>query len=223
MDLDGDKGKGKDKGKEDKGKGKAKGKGRPRDKDVDLTKYEGKAMGMNKELTSILLKSVLNLMQRQRDIESVVLEVYMVKATEEVATGLKDELVVYEENCRQAGRGHSFGPPHLHLWRRLLSTLATLSTTTPECQSIIKKEQEAEAKMTATTLIDLDQTVRMVRLVKTYNNDLKRLIMSCEKNPANEAVVKSLQAAGAQRKAGRAPRGAMEDELERWLVGTFMK
>jgi len=192
-------------------------KDRPRDQGIDMNRYQIKSPA-NKQSTQVMLKAILQLMQRTRDIESVVIHTFLLPTSSAIATSMKDEQISYETQVRKHGRGHSLGPPHLHLWARLMETLALLSSTAPADQRDLAAENDTINHMENPQ--QLDEQVHLLRLTKTYKLETKRLLLASH-HTITPAVIRALQAAGAQRKSGRAPRGALEDELERWLTNTF--
>ena len=59
--------------------------------------------------------------------------------------------------------------------------------------------------------------VLMCRVERTYKSETSRLVFSIERSGARQFVLSSLVQLGAIRKQGRAPKGALERELEEWL------
>ena len=188
----------------------------------DTKKYKD-TKPANKGVMGVTLKAVLNLLQRMRDVESVVLDTFIITSDSKVVAVLNTAMAEYDAACKKDGKGHNHGPPHPHMWLILLEALGTLPTTSTEDKAkleaeFVKYKDTTEGNELAEAV---DPTVRLLKVVKTYSSDTKRIVMAAHTNPAYGAVINTLKAAGVKRKTGRAPRGALEEELEAWLEQTF--
>jgi len=191
-----------------------------RDKTHD-DKY--KAKPYNRGVMQIMLKAILNLFQRVRDVEAVVITVVLLPAAFDLCEKMRAETVKYERMVKEAGKGHSYGPPDLHRYAVLVETLMADTKVNEHDRELLKEENERLAQLTGQTFVTvLGQQVHLVRLVKTFKSETKRLLLSISTTVA-PTIVQALVDIGGDLKTGRAPPGAMEDELERWLVRTFMK
>jgi len=191
------------------------------DRDEHKDKYSVKHPA-NRATMEILLKAVLQVFQRLRDVESILLEVYLVNKDCPVAKDLTEEIGNYERAVRAAGKGHSYGQPHKHLYLRLLESLSQQDKVLPEIRTQLKAEYE---RLNALDKDEADkqilQVVQLLRITKTFKSDTKRVLLSQTRNPLQMHITEALVQCGLDRKWGRAPRGALEDELEKWLTRTF--
>lgn len=226
------KGKGKHKGKSDKSDKNKKGGGKNKDKgnEGEDSRSSGTGTGgdskyqlknpANKKPMELMMKAVLSLMQRMRDLEAVVLTTHICKTDASPILELKGELKRYDGKCKEAGKQHSYGPPYPHLYLVLLETLGALSTTKEEHKRMLMAEH---SELKAKHFNEIDKKVKLIRVLKTYRSETKRLLIATtHENKATEAIMCSLAAGGAEQKIGRAPRGALELELQHWLEETFL-
>ena len=72
----------------------------------------------------------------------------------------------------------------------------------------LKSEDE---RLASTQCSAVDLEVKTLRLLKTFDKDKKRLLLSAPASPAYRAVVAGLVAAGAFRKSGKPPKGARSE------------
>jgi len=225
------KGKGKHKGKSDKSdKNKKGGKNKDKGNEGEDNRSSGTGTGgdskyqlknpANKKPMELMMKAVLSLMQRMRDLEAVVLTTHICKTDASPILELKGELKLYDGKCKEAGKQHSYGPPYPHLYLVLLETLGALSTTKEEHKRTLMAEH---SELKAKHFSEIDKKVKLIRVLKTYRSETKRLLIATtHENKATEAIMCSLAAGGAEQKIGRAPRGALEMELQNWLEETFL-
>ena len=187
----------------------------------DIGKYKATATIMgNKKFFATLLKAVLSLLQRMRVVEAIVLDCWMVPTESDLVQGLKNELTKYDQECKSDGRGHSNGPPDPHLWARMLEVL--LEQEAVKGKDEVAKGLEAEqVRVNELGPLALDDTIKSVRLLKCYQSQHKRILLAIHRSPAYEKVNEALRMMGAVRKSGRAPMGALEEELMTWLEHTF--
>ena len=88
--------------------------------------YALKEEAGQRKFNTLLVKSLLNSLQRCRDFEGAILDVGLVGAEHKVIQGARQGGKIHAEKCRENGRGHSNGPPHTHAFMRFLSDLLEL-------------------------------------------------------------------------------------------------
>jgi hypothetical protein len=174
------------------------------------------AIKENSKYMIMLTKQVLQLTQKQRDIESVLFDVW---------TGPEDSQIIktaakqgQRYQTATATKGHGLGPPHLFCFAGVLGGLS----------KSIQDESAAEAFSQALeTFTSLNQyakndIARFCRIVKMYRAAQKKLVISFGPGAEAQSVRSKIIAALAQddrweMKVGRAPSGYMERELGQWL------
>ena len=169
-------------------------------------------------MQKLILKNLLSLNQRMRDVEGILHEVLVV-ATDmgECQAMLLDEQK-YSAACKAAGADHSYGPPHPHKYIALLRCLIR------DRKDILG--QDVHEGLTA-HLSEFEQLetpgrlamLRACRTEKMYDASKKRLVLCF--GPAGEKmkliVLASMIKLGAEHKEGRAPPGGMERGLQECL------
>ena len=152
---------------------------------------------------------------------------------------LREAGAAYFEEAERVGKGHDLGPPHIHVWSALLSSvignnqldLTNRRVLRAYWQQVLVKNDKSK----------LDQDIKICRLRKCYAAKGKepthyklQLFLSTARQvrelrvPAEgdlppvegslmDALVALLCEAGAVQKIGKAPKGALEREAEALL------
>ena len=88
-------------------------------------KKGGKGMQPSQEWQTLVTKTCLNLSQSIRELEGSLYVFILLPIALEVASNMKKAAQVYGAAVRTKGKGHSMGPPHIHVFAALLSSLMT--------------------------------------------------------------------------------------------------
>ena len=168
------------------------------------------------EMTAVMLKALLNLLHRQALMEAVAYRTFILKTEHPVAKAIVDTGTLYAANCRALGRQHELGPPHPHFYA---ATLRALHASGAEAigEENLRKIGKFLESWEALGVAGQCSHIRACRTDKTYSSKTKRLTLSFGDSQLSCEVIDALKKTGGEEKHGKAPRGAMEDQLAAWL------
>ena len=173
--------------------------------------------GGQRKLTKLMIKQVLRLTQQMRDVEGALYDTVMIKSSAAEALEISRQTKACGDGVRAAGRSHQLGPPHIWAWGGLVSALCRRGVEVGGRNlEVLKAHLEELGTM---SVQEKCETVRFCKLTKVFDANLRRITMAIPKAGLRTAVLGGLEQAGAERKLGRAPAGAMERELQAWIDG----
>ena len=189
----------------------ARDKGKSRDKPVPAMDQAGA------DMNSIMIKGLLSLFQRTRFIEATVFVVWLFPADSPLVEAVRAQGAAYAETCRKEGSGHTLGPPHPYMVGGLLD--AILAKEAAVGLILAAKVKNLSERWDTMDLIARCDLLPHCKLDKCYDKEKMRLTLCLDRLPTEEGeVLKScITLLGGERKAGRAPSSAFEDQLEMWL------
>jgi len=166
-----------------------------------------------KQMMVIMLKMQLWLAQGVRDTMGILLDLYIVNSDSDVIKAMKKTGVRYAAAVRKAGANHEYGPPHVHLFKALMQNLVTADigkANRDTLQAWLTNNNDADET-------ELAWTIRHCRVMKTYRSETVRVALSIENSGVRNEVANAMKQTGAKLRAGRSPKGAMEEHLELFL------
>jgi hypothetical protein len=174
-------------------------------------KKEAEAASGQSKLMILILKQLLNLVQGQRDLQSVLFDVVTIPAKSALAVACSVQGKRYASAA--SVKGHALGPPHLYIFGTMLNWAGKESEA---LQTAFEKYQ----KMGITERAEL---IKLCKCSKLFDPEMKKMVLAFGPGPgAQECRAKLLQALvaipEASHKIGKAPKGYMERELQNWLT-----
>lgn len=189
-------------------------KGKSRDK-IEAVKTAKKNMGSFFPLFQIMMKLSLNNAQNVREHSSALFDLVIIDSTCEPIIAMKDAGRQYALACRKAGKDHTYGPPFLHLFNALLTSLCTLANKIGQANhGKISPYAEIFGDFETNEACDILKTCKLDR---AFSSSVVKLYLCFPSCPIRKEVLAALEQLGGKRKFGRAPIGAMESELQSWL------
>ena len=183
-------------------------------------KQISKHMQSNKELYTVILKSILQLQQGHRTICAAIFDVFILPTTSDEVVAALAEGKLYNElahSDKAEEKALTTVPPHLYIFSSILKALLARG---PSIGAKNHAELTSfENKFEAEELADRLEQVRVCRVDRTFRSDQKKLTLHVEHSSCRAALLLALkQTEGAMHKQGRAPAGGMERELQHWLA-----
>ena len=121
----------------------------------------------------------------------------------------------YAKAVRQDGPGHSWGGPHIHSYRALISGLVS------EGEKIggqtLKRLSEHSVKIEAEEIEEVGERVHVCRAKDTARSEETRIIVAPTEGEIAKAVKEACRQLGGRVAQGRAPRSYMERELAKLI------
>ena len=125
---------------------------------------------------------------------------------------------------KAAATKEPIGPPHVFKFFGLIEAIAktqleeTASQPMREAQEAVKKFHADTEKLEEDKVVDIiAETARMCKTTQLYQRDFTMLTLAVERTPVRKEILCILLGAGGVLKTGRAPPGAMEQQLSAWL------
>jgi hypothetical protein len=177
---------------------------------IDKKRKEVDFRAGQRKFMALLLKQVLRLSQQGRDISSIVIDTFIIKAEEEEVKAMKLQMVAYNQL-----EDENKGPPHLYAFAGLMIALLKRGESLGA-----KNLKDLQALKDDYDLLELEQrgeAVRFCRVDKMWRQDMKRLSISVSEPRVAKVVAAALVQAGALRKQGRGPSTFMERELQEFM------
>lgn len=168
-----------------------------------------------KQLMTALLKSQLSVQQQQRSMSSVLFDTLLVSADLSLIAAMQEQGRAYSEATASGQR--DLGPPHIYIYGGLLQALVQEGEKIGALNhaTLVEHLKKYEDQ----PILEKAELVQWCRLDRTYRSDVKRITLSIERlGPARQALLAGLRQVGADLRQGRAPRGALERDLEQWLA-----
>lgn len=100
----------------------------------------GRKMGTagSPQLIRLMAEMTLQGAAVQRDLAGALYDTILLPAEGDVVKSLADEGTKYHEQATAAGAGHSLGPPHLHIWLKLVEVLLQDPKLAPDDRSVLQ-------------------------------------------------------------------------------------
>jgi len=198
----------KDKDKKDKQDKQDKGKGKGTKK---LTQEQvGAAM-------PLVLKAVSHSLLSVRELEAVAYDVVLLIAESPILNLMRVKTKQWTEEAQKRGKNHGLGPPHLSAWEGLLEGLLApgMEIGAVNRANIVKLAEHTKGLEEGEKML----LVRYCRAKTTYNKETAKLVLALrgEFEQYRAPLLRALEQAGGEAKAGRAPRGGMERALQKFL------
>ena len=191
--------------------------GNPAKKDEDMTPASRRKpvkttfKGDQAKLLILMLKQVLNLVQGQRELQSVLFDIVIFPATADIIQKCIIQGRRYAEAVKE--KGHKQGPPRLYVFGAILSWASETS----------ESAKDTYTKYKGLSLESRNDIIRLCKCSKIFNAETRKLTLTfgCGAEAlALRSILLPLIIAlpEASHPIGKAPRGYMERELEEWLV-----
>ena len=168
------------------------------------------------KLMTLLLKSHLSLHQRLREVEGILLDVGLGDSALEIWQVLKTAANNYDTTVKAEGKGHKRGPPAIYGYMALMAFLAsTEKAGLATMQAAAGHKQEDEAL----SVEDLCEKVMVCKAARCYDQSRQKLALHIVCPQRRQTLKLGLAQLGLVFTLSKAPPGAMEDELEKYLQG----
>ena len=201
-----------------------KGKGEDEEMEEDSAKDGGNNKQHKKmtqkqmaEAMPLLLKANCFLLQGQRELEAVVMDVLLIPTSLALVAKVKEATKEWAAKVKEEGKGHKLGPPYLTVFNTMLPWLSEQDTgakNKKEIADYVKENQELAVD-------DQLMFVRSCRLKRAYDPEQQKLVFALRSTAAMESLRKVLVDGfvqlGGSFKTGRAPAGGMERKLQEIL------
>ena len=169
------------------------------------------------DMNQLMLKGMLNLFQRMRTVEGVIYKVWLLPADCKLTKAISAQGKNYADKCRQEGASHGLGPPHPYLVGGMLDIMLAEKSALGEI--LLKPIEEMSEKWDTMEMDERCDLMPHLQLSKCYDKEKMRLSIHLENLPVqvSKSMTMILGLMGGERKMGRAPASAFEDQLEMWL------
>lgn len=159
-----------------------------RDNEQRSTGGGGAPPNMERMMQAIM-KLTLSNTQVIRDVNNVMYDVLVVKVTSPETEAMKEEGAKYAELVR-GQKNHQYGPPHVWQFAALLKAFASRGVGIGA--QTLQVIQEKMAMYATATLHDRNDVVRFCRLVKMYDDNLKRVVLHISDATLHKHVLSAL-------------------------------
>lgn len=209
-----------DKDKSEKGKGKDTDKGSKRTggggkKDQAKETFKKGVPTAGKEQLALLTKGVLRCLQDSRTTSGVLFDVLVLAASSPIIDLMQQQGQLYNETV-QLDKNHKQGPPHIWVMGGLIQGLLQQGQAVGARTAEVLKEFSED--YTVWTIEERADKIAHCRVEKMFVADSRKITLAINRlGPVREAILQGLVQSGAVRKLGRAPRGALERNLEDML------
>ena len=147
--------------------------------------------------------------------EGIYMETVLMECKSNVVKGLEEELKEYNQVIQDEGPEAVEGGPLRYLLRRLLTTLVVENVGELNQRNLQEYIGKLEAMDDVTEVQDL---VQHLAFKKCYASNLMKVHFVVKSEyKLRKTLCDSMKLLGGDHKRGRAPRGAIEDELAKWL------
>ena len=196
--------------------GGSRGRGRAGAKAPARAARGAKKAGKDTELNTLMLKSLLSCMQNVRTLNGAMFDCVLLEAEAAPAVRMMEQGRRYAELVK-ADRTQVEGPPHVYVWAGLIEGLISCgekigAKTLGDLKAFYEKYNDY-------TLDEKCEEIQVAKCGRAYHSETKRLVLCVTDKELRRTVLHGLQQIGGEVRRGRAPRGAMERELEGWLQG----
>ena len=164
--------------------------------------------GEDDEMLRILMKASLQMMQRIRVTEALAIT-FVIPNDSELCTAMVSKRRDYAEAVKQAGAGHTLGPPFPHLWLVLLKELEATASREEKAEHANNVKQLAARAETFNEPEDFVEHLSELTLAKMYKPDVKKSSVHCTPTSAM-TFSKAMRAVGFKMLLGKAPMGGFE-------------
>jgi len=174
-----------------------------------------------KPILKYLVLSSCALLQESRTLQGVLLDCFTIPTKSELFLRLREAGQEYARKCSEAGRGHTLGPPHIHLWHALVSFLAAASEVGAQTRKGMVEHLEKLKTWDQEGMLH----VRLVRTSKCFKSKAKKLWISLDepvllaegaKFSLRRMLVQALtQLDGGEAHLGPCPRRARREATQR--------
>ena len=175
----------------------------------------GRSTEVDSDLLTAMVKLQLQTCQNLREVQSVVLDVYIIKASDPVIKAATEQGQLYADQTR-GKKGHTLGPPTPWIFGAILTDLAGRDGVGAKNQQDLKAYLEQGEGM---ELHDKIEAVPVARITKLYDQEMRRVILSIRAVEVRRMLNSSMKQLGADHKLGKAPPGGLERLLQEWLDG----
>ena len=172
------------------------------------------------KLMTLMVKSHLSLHQRVRELEGILLDVGLGDSSLETFQALKSAAQTYDQTVKSEGKGHKRGPPAIYGYMALMKMLASTEGAGMATKQTAMKLAEED---TALAVEELCEKVMMCKTASCYDQSRKKLVMHIACPERRQTLKQGLTQLGLTFCLSKAPAGAMEDELEKFLQGLEAK
>jgi len=192
-------------------------------------KTSKKTVKISKELQPLLkwlTMATLSALQTGRDFQGIVLDCVTMQTDTPLCQALLNTGKRYAAACAEAGKGHGYGPPHLHLMAALLKHLLSC-----DVGSVNRRHLQGFYDYNAALdMWEQNLTIRQCRVVKMYDSGAKKLfiainevhLVEVQQEHGFRSIRKTLMDALTQLDCkvmmGSPPAGHMERELASYLT-----
>eukprot|EP00929_Paragymnodinium_shiwhaense_P091597 TRINITY_DN51515_c0_g1_i1.p1 TRINITY_DN51515_c0_g1~~TRINITY_DN51515_c0_g1_i1.p1 ORF type:complete len:254 (-),score=83.63 TRINITY_DN51515_c0_g1_i1:179-829(-) len=185
----------------------------------DKQHKKGRGKGGKKAVTQqqmqdaypLIIKTLLSLKQSVRTLEGINLECVLMPSDSEIVKEMIETGKDYGDAVRRAGKGHTFGPPHLRIFQAALEHLKGADTGAAN-KTRINKILEVVLTL---EYDDQNEMCKVFRLKRCHDKKISKILMSLPLALSSEAVAdrKSIinalvQIGGTHRFGGAPPDGA---------------
>ncbi len=194
---------------------KGQGKGGKKSKKKTDKKVAIKDQGF-RSIIEMLIKSSLAASQQNREMAAIWCTTILMKKTGKAATiieGMKAEGRNYAKATREAGKGHSLGPPGPGIFLAMMEALIILDiggANRTKLTDLVEGWREADQE----TILEI---APIVKTAKCYSDDDLKLILSIRDRDLMKTITDSFKQIECRICLGKAPPGHMERELSEWL------
>ena len=183
--------------------------------DTNRAQYEISSIpDSSKKLMVCLLKSGLNLHQRQRNLEGCLLDTFLTPDSQKVAEEMYATKDAYAERVRSEGAGHDAGSPDIHEFLALIKGLLSSDIGGQNSKRLTGIMDEIN-KMGQH---DLQQFVKLCTIKESHDDGVAKITVHVAKEQWRFCIVDCFkQIVGITHKAGRPPPSGFEDDMSKFL------
>jgi hypothetical protein len=143
----------------------------------------------NRRLFVVLMKSMLSLMQGQRDQAGVLFDTYVMKANGDEAKAMAEQGKAYAERVT-GKRDHYLGPPHTYIFGGLVTTLAARGENIgmKSAKEIKELIEDAAAKVQSGLAVTVESEAAIARVAQASSRTTQLMsdIAAASKDVATE-------------------------------------
>lgn len=195
--------------------------------EVKRTRVSGGADDNHNKILAVLIKLCLKNSLDIREMQSAVLDTYMISKDNDVIAAGQTAARDYQDRM-SALKGNEkglqdLGPVHVHIWAAMVSAAAKCSISEPDQQALLAHFQEitaddADANQVACKIL-------VAKIKKAYDKNYVKVHFAISPDMKNvyASFCKALVSLGAKQKVGQAPRGSLERELQEFLESMSAK
>lgn len=180
------------------------------------------AGGRNSDEVRSLLEAVAKLSVATatdlREVQGIAYRTYLLPAQHALVAAMQAAGKAYHEEAARDPRGHSLGPPHIHVWLALVRCLLSPDMRKQLSEEVVAKlENYWQSQVVGRPREQVEFQVRHCRLKPAYKEIQFKLTLATDFPELADLLHTALGQAGATVKGGAAPAGPLEREARQLL------